>query len=800
MVSCPRPSEGPLSDSISINSSVTCVDIDSGSRLSDGEFSVNKTATNSNACEIDPITNRIKGKFISQNVVNLSSREMSEAEVSLLSKGLKFVPTPTGISRAKLKEELEVFGRRLRLGWHFRNSDNAFIANPFRPKSTFNPKGKDAAIEIYLSRLEEEILSLDTKLQYNNLTREERQALRNLQNDHSIVIKEADKGSGVVIWDREDYLKEAHSQLSDENVYQKLEGDITTPLVNKILHCISRVKDRGDISSETIDYFLINNPRVGRFYLLPKIHKRLDGVPGRPVISNCGYHTENISSFLDYHLQPLAKSVKSYIKDTNDFLKKLRDLPPLPEDAMLCTIDVVGLYPNIPHNEGLEAIKNALNTRQDQTISTESLVNLAECVLKNNVFEFDGHFFKQKRGTAIGTKMAPPYAILFMAELEQKLLQSSELTPLVWWRYIDDIFVIWQHGEDSLKAFIEHLNSSHPSIKFTAEYSYNSVNFLDVNVIKHGTKLATDLFVKPTDTHQYLQASSCHVYHSKRSIPYSQALRLNRICSEVSFFDKRCNQLETWLIERGYNDKLVRDQILKARKHKRDDLLDKQKIKADPKLTLNITYHPAYANLKDHLKKIHILLAHDKEHSKVFPSPPIVGFKRGKSLKDFLVRAKLPEIKQPGKCRGCGNTLCQICKGFLTSTSSFHNASGDKTFEIKHGLDLHCNSTIVIYLIQCKTCHKQYVGSTKPRFRLRFNNYHKNWVWLIDGTHKVFQRSFHEHFAQEDHNGDQDWEFILIDQCETLKELRRKEAFWQYKLDTFIPKGLNDRDVPVFYG
>ena len=95
------------------------------------------------------------------------------------------------------------------------------------------------------------------------------------------------------------------------------------------MHHLSKVKLRGDVSGETLDYFFVKNPRLGRFYLLPKIHKRLHCVPGRPVISNCGYYTENISAFIDHHLQPLSSKVKSYIKDTNDFIKKLRDLPPL---------------------------------------------------------------------------------------------------------------------------------------------------------------------------------------------------------------------------------------------------------------------------------------------------------------------------------------------------------------------------------------------------------------------------------------------------------------------------------------
>ena len=394
---------------------------------------------------------RFTGHFISPNVVNLSGRHLSKAEISLLSKGLKFIPTPRNIDRVALKEDLEAFGRKLRLAWHFRNEERSFESNPFRKKSKFNPKGKDAAIELYLSRLEEEILAIDTNLKYSNLTKEERNAIYTLRDDNSIIIKEADKGSAVVVWDKCDYLAEASEQLNDKNVYEEISGDIVSPLIDTVRHCLARVRLTGGVCNETMDYFFVDKPRVGRFYLLPKIHKRLSNVPGRPVISNSSYFTENISSFLDFHLKPLSQKVKSFIKDTNDFLRKLRDLPPLPNDSILCTVDVVGLYPNIPHDGGLEALKAALDGREDKSLSTETLLDLAECVLKNNVFEHNNTYFKQKQGTAIGTKMAPSYAILFMAYIENQILESSVLQPLVWWRYIDDIFLIWQHGEANLK-------------------------------------------------------------------------------------------------------------------------------------------------------------------------------------------------------------------------------------------------------------------------------------------------------------------------------------------------------------
>ena len=100
-------------------------------------------------------------------------------------------------------------------------------------------------------------------------------------------------------------------------------------------------------------------------------------------------------------------------------------------------------------------MKEVLKNRDDQTISTESLMELIEIVLKNNIFENDDKFYKQKQGTAIGTKMAPSYAILFMDALERGILDGSELKPFVWWRYIDDVFLIWEHGEESLKQFLD---------------------------------------------------------------------------------------------------------------------------------------------------------------------------------------------------------------------------------------------------------------------------------------------------------------------------------------------------------
>ena len=148
------------------------------------------------------------------------------------------------------------------------------------------------------------------------------------------MVKSADKGSAAVVWDREDYIKEAEKQLGDEKVYEEVSND-AAPLLKTINEIITKIRKRGDLKRDYLDYFIMKDPKFSRFYLVTKIHKRLHDVPGRSVIYISGYYTENISSFLDHHLQPLAQAVKLYIKYINEFLKKFRSLPKLPDGILL---------------------------------------------------------------------------------------------------------------------------------------------------------------------------------------------------------------------------------------------------------------------------------------------------------------------------------------------------------------------------------------------------------------------------------------------------------------------------------
>ena len=442
-------------------------------------------------------------------------------------------------------------------------------------------------------------------------------------------------------------------------------------------------------------------------------------------------------------------------------------------------------------------------------------MELAELALKNNYFEHHSKTWKQEQGTAIGAKFAPPYAVVYMGEFEENGMENFNLKPWVWWRYIDDVFMIWEHGEETLKEFFTHLNSISPSIQFEnpPKYSKVSIDFLDVKVTRVGDSLKTDLYTKPTDTHQYLEFSSCHPYHTKRSIPYSQALRLRRICSEEEDFSKRISQLKQWLYSRGYDKKMVDEQIKEACKISRDEALREkdpgERENKDNKDVLVLTYHPALnKKVREIINKNQHVLASGPERLKVFPRTPIVAYRQPKSLKDILVRAVVKnQTSEPNECRGCnGRSNCEVC-GLLVKSDKFSNMDGSRTYNLRKGT-LHCNSTKVVYLMTCKTCNKQYVGKTVPIFRLRLNNYKSKFRSYYrkrkNGTLKkdklIPQAGLYEHFISHGNikgfdsgkKKDEDWSFWsfqLIDSSPDDNMLLQRESFWIYELGTFRTRG-----------
>ena len=175
----------------------------------------------------------------------------------------------------------------------------------------------------------------------------------------------------------------------------------------------------------------------------------------------------------------------------------------------------------------------------------------------------------------MGTKCAPNYANLFMAHFEEIFIYPRlRGKALLYLRYIDDIFLIWKGSKQELEEFIAEINSVHGTIKFDVNYSSSSVNFLDTKVtINPDHSIKTSLYQKPTDRHNFLHQKSYHPSSTKKSLPYSQALRIRRICSSPDDESAALGKLKEQFVTCGYKETVVQEAIEWAKTKNREELL-----------------------------------------------------------------------------------------------------------------------------------------------------------------------------------------------------------------------------------
>ena len=182
-----------------------------------------------------------------------------------------------------------------------------------------------------------------------------------------------------------------------------------------------------------------HRPRIPEFYTLKKTHKPT--LVGRPIISGCDGPRDSISSFVDRLIQPIAQQQESYLKDSTDFINFIEKTK-LPKNAILASMDVTSLYTNIPQEEGITTVCKAYEDfyQNHLPIPTKFLRQMLRLIFKENSFQFNGRHYLQTQGTAMGTKMTVAFANFFMAKIEKGIIGKSKIKPLVWKRYIDDVF------------------------------------------------------------------------------------------------------------------------------------------------------------------------------------------------------------------------------------------------------------------------------------------------------------------------------------------------------------------------
>ena len=704
------------------------------------------------------------------SVINLSKKyQISPSEYSLLNKGLKFIPSKGSNKniRENTRFDLQLYHRNLKLAAFFQDRPE-FNKIPFTNKSTWTPDDSQLPMAIKnVIKADLEYFNSSFKIigVKSNLSPDEIEALNNLKNNEDVIIKSADKGSSVVIMDKSQYLWEGYRQLNNTTYYRKLESPIylsTIPLVEEILR---KLKDKKFINLKQWQYLRGDGePRCRYFYLLPKIHKAPENwsipfqiPPGRPIVSDCSSETYQTAEYLDYFLFPLSTLHPSYLKDTYDFLEKVKNIL-VPTDAFLFSMDVENLYTNIDIDEGIRTIKNIFDRHPDPNRPDDELLELLHINLTRNDFQFNGAFYLQIKGTAMGKRFAPAYANIFMAEWEQKALNKAIKKPLHYYRYLDDIWGIWTYSRMEFDDFIKTLNDHDPSIQLKATLDPTSIDFLDTTTykgmnFKDTNKLDIKVFFKPTDTHALLLRSSHHPKHTFAGLVKSQLLRFHRICTNHSDFISATKTLFSVLVTRGYSPSFLRK-------------IKKSFLKTKPVISSQIIpmvtrYSPSAIKLMRSIKNNFTIGLGNTSLLQNYKI--IAAYRKNRNLADHLIRAK---IKSGSIRDGLYDSFRQH--------HWIHNPHNGNVFKTKMGG--HIKSKNCVYLVSCSHCKIQFVGESRQALLSTLSQI-KFHIQTKSQTNSTLIRHFRAHNISN-------FKALVIDSSPIWSDKQRKNnmKLWSVKL------------------
>ena len=306
---------------------------------------------------------------------------------------------------------------------------------------------------------------------------------------------------------------------------------------------------------------------------------------------------------------------------------------------MLVSTDVANLYTNIPQEEGITVVCKTYETfhLNKPPIPTLHLRDMLRLILKENSFHFNGKNFLQTHCTAMGTKMAVSFANIFMAAVETEIIERSLKRPLIWKRYINDVFSLWNLNKEEITAFIKLANNYHPTIKFTAEISDTEITFLDTCVykgerFKEECILNVRTYFKPTETFQCTHFTSCHPPGVRKGFIKGEASRFLRTNSSKATFKENITQFKRRLRDRCYPDNLVDKTLSKVKFSERMSALQNKQKAGKRVLPFVTEYRPSVPYLKNILMSKWHLIENQPLLRNIFKDPPLLSYRKGKVI------------------------------------------------------------------------------------------------------------------------------------------------------------------------
>jgi hypothetical protein len=486
--------------------------------------------------------------------------------------------------------------RSVRLRWHFRNSDRKMskFYVPKRdwmpPQSLWNPvieKGLEIGKELLFSQTAH-LNPSDTHRSNPNL-----QQLRDFLQSNLYLVKITDKNLGLAVLSKDWYITQCQAMLADMSTYDSIDLDEIEYIQTEGLSRLSDITDKGDFEPSTTEYLSLslNDSAIPEFHAIPKVHKTPWKL--RPIVPSHSWFTRRASEVCDFALRECLRRKYPWVVDsTREVISAVQDKTISRQDNIwLITGDVEAFYTNVNVPETINAVRHKPGGFVTlDGYRRNDIADLLEVVMSCNCFQFNGEYFRQSSGVAMGTSCAPAFANLNLALREDSIpeivtsIVNNENGLILYVRYIDDIFIVFKGSKSSLQSLLTTLNEKFEPFKigWHIQSSSSATVFLDIEFFfEQGfgpIGVQSRVYRKKMNKHQYIPWSSAHPPAVKKAFIKAELTRFMNISSQEKLFEDRAYEFMESLSRRGYPADTLRRWFTQVKYEDRQISLLKKKV------------------------------------------------------------------------------------------------------------------------------------------------------------------------------------------------------------------------------
>ena len=575
-----------------------------------------------------------------------------------------------------------------------------------------------------------------------NITYTQLNYFMKFQKEKSFKVINCDKNVGNAILSNELYKNSALDFLEKDINFSRLAEDPLNATINSIIIDITNLRDNGHISDKLKRCLLsnISDSKLGSFRLLAKLHK--PKFSWRPIV-NCKNHPNSkLCLILDLLLKPIVMKTETYIKDSQNLIQKIKDVI-FEKKPYLYSLDIVSLYTSIRKDHATQIITEFINEIGLNSFHLDIVAvnQLLKILFSTNVFKFEESFYRQEEGFPMGCICGPSAATIFVYILERRWCRIEK--PLVYFRFIDDTFMALEN-QLNLREFQEYFIY----LEFT-ESTGDVINFLDLNISYDcvTNKLKFSVYIKPTNSFNYLRKSSDHPVHVFKGIPNNLFIRNKKICTDYSDYIAISRLHINRLIKLGHNrtsliklcksiGNLDRNSLLPYKENKNTFFSSELK---------NILFFDTF-NFNLNIRKI--VYSRFKEAFNNYNYKLNYIYKNKCNINNAFVHNKKINIFTKHRTKKCLENNCKVCK-YIYANYYFKL---DKYSNVKFKLmnNATCNSRNIIYIIICSRCSLFYVGESSKSLKERTSQ-HINHILNFIPYKKYENKEVARHFRSNKH-------------------------------------------------